>query len=70
MTVGAAKGSFRGQPQKRTWTLSVRADHAPRQVSVSGERLSAHAYRWDADTGRLTITLPSRGVHRAVTVTY
>ncbi|MFD5787689.1 TIM-barrel domain-containing protein [Streptomyces sp. NPDC127037] len=70
VTVGAAKGSFRGQPQKRTWTLSVRADHAPRQVTASGERLSARAYRWDADTGRLTITLPSRGVHRAVTVTY
>ncbi|MEU1468342.1 TIM-barrel domain-containing protein [Streptomyces sp. NPDC005761] len=70
VSIGAAKGSFDGQVKNRRWTVSLLGTtHAPTEVTAGGVRLAADAYHWDAGTGVLTVTLPSRSVHRPVTVT-
>lgn len=70
VTIGAAKGSFKGQVRDRRWTLSLLGTtRAPVAVTARGVTLPRDAYHWDAGTGVLTVTLPRRSVHTPVTVT-
>ncbi|MEU1495642.1 TIM-barrel domain-containing protein [Streptomyces sp. NPDC005776] len=70
VSIGGAKGSFKGQVKNRRWTLALLGTtHAPTAVTARGVRLSPDAYHWDAGTGALTVTLPRQSVHRPVTVT-
>ncbi|MEV0845577.1 DUF5110 domain-containing protein [Streptomyces sp. NPDC049954] len=70
VSIAAARGSFPGQVQKRTWTLSLPGTtHAPTEVSAHGVRLSPDAYHWDAETRALTVKLPRHTVHAPITVT-
>lgn len=70
VSIGAAKGSFKGQVKNRRWTLALLGTtHAPTTVTARGVRLSPDAYHWDAGTGVLTVTLPRQSVHTPVTVT-
>ncbi|WP_438271155.1 TIM-barrel domain-containing protein [Streptomyces antibioticus] len=71
LTIGPAKGSFRGQVSRRRWTVSFTGlERAPRQMTVQGARLSVSAWKWDADTHTLRVTLPAHSVREPVTVRY
>jgi hypothetical protein len=70
LRIGATKGSFAGQPATRSWTVAfLGATSAPHAVTADGRRLSAKDWRYDAASGRVTVTLPPHGVHTPVTVT-
>ncbi|MFE0733097.1 DUF5110 domain-containing protein [Streptomyces antibioticus] len=69
LTIGPAKGTFKGRASRRRWTVSFTGvERAPRQMTVQGARLSASAWKWDADTHTLRVTLPAHGVREQVTV--
>ncbi|MYX29763.1 carbohydrate-binding protein [Streptomyces sp. SID8381] len=70
LTIGPAKGSFPGQVKDRRWTVSVVGAEPPTRVTAAGLRLPSHAYRWNATTHTLTITLPHHSTHTPLTVTY
>lgn len=71
VSIGPARGSFRGQVKNRTWTLSLLGtDHAPTEVKAAGVRLTPRDYHLDSSTGTFTITLPRHTVHGPITVTY
>jgi hypothetical protein len=70
LRIGPARGSFAGQATQRTWTVSVLGATEPHTVTASGTPLSPHAWRYDAASGRLTITLPSHSVNTPLVVTY
>ncbi|WP_107498737.1 TIM-barrel domain-containing protein [Actinacidiphila yeochonensis] len=67
--IDPTKGSYAGQPATRTWTVSFLGAKAPQTVTAAGQRLSPHAWSYDAASGRLTVTLPPHSVHTALTVT-
>ncbi|MPY31101.1 carbohydrate-binding protein [Streptomyces adustus] len=71
VSIGAAKGSFRGQVRNRQWTLSILGvTHLPAKVTTHEGRLAPSRYHWDATTRVLTLTLPQRTTHTPITVTY
>ncbi|MFG2421190.1 TIM-barrel domain-containing protein [Streptomyces sp. NPDC048448] len=70
VSIGPAKGSFRGQVTHRRWTLSIMGASKPTRVTAAGVHLSPDAYHWDAATRILTVTVPRHTVHAPITVTY
>ncbi|MFJ9833347.1 TIM-barrel domain-containing protein [Streptomyces sp. NPDC101169] len=70
VSISPVKGSYTGQTGKRRWTLRFLGGEAPARVAADGARLSPDAYRWDGETGTLTVTLPRHSVRTPVTVTY
>ncbi|MET8413260.1 TIM-barrel domain-containing protein [Streptomyces sp. NPDC005195] len=70
VSIGAVKGSFRGQVTHRQWTLSIMGASKPTRVTAAGAHLSPDAYHWDAATRTLTVTVPRHTVHAPITVTY
>jgi len=70
LTIGSAAGGFSNQVELRQWTVSVVGTDAPSTVSADAKELSPADYRYDAATRTLTLTLPRRNVHNAVTVTF
>ena len=55
VTVGPARGHFRGVPRRRTWELSVRDIDRPRSVLVDGERVAGWTYDSDTRTARVVL---------------
>ncbi|MBJ7907297.1 carbohydrate-binding protein [Streptomyces sp. DSM 110735] len=71
LRIDPAKGSFHGQVSRRSWTVTFQgADHAPTRMTVGGRQLARSAWKWDADTGSLRVTLPAVSVRTGVTVEY
>lgn len=70
VSISPTKGSFHGQVKDRQWTLSIIGGSEPTRVTATGVHLSPHAYRWDAASGTLNITVPRHTVHAPITVTY
>ncbi|WP_436844748.1 TIM-barrel domain-containing protein [Streptomyces longwoodensis] len=71
LTIGPAKGSFKGQVSRRAWTVSFRGVEAkPDRVTLSGTATAATAWQWNADTHTLSVTLPARSIRTATTVMY
>ncbi|MER6473922.1 DUF5110 domain-containing protein [Streptomyces collinus] len=71
LTIGAARGTFVGQADRRQWTvrfLGVR--QAPKAVTASGRPLPASAWSWDGDRHTLRVTLPARSTQEAVTMSW
>lgn len=61
VTVGRARGDFRGALRSRTWDLRLHDVDRPRRVSVDGRR--TNRWEWDAGTRVLRVVLdriPSR----------
>jgi hypothetical protein len=64
VTVGPARGDFRGALPRRTWDLLVRDVDRPRSVLVNGRRVTGWTYDTDTRTARVVLArVPSdRGV--------
>jgi alpha-glucosidase (family GH31 glycosyl hydrolase) len=67
LVVDPARGSYAAQPPARAWTVTFAGAARPRTVLVDGRPAP---WSYDASTRALTVQLPSRSVHQAVTVTY
>ncbi|MFK4145245.1 TIM-barrel domain-containing protein [Streptomyces sp. NPDC004065] len=71
LRIAPARGSFKGQVTRRAWTVSfVGVERPPSRVTLNGTRAAAPAWRWNAGTHTLSVTVPSRGVREAVTVAF
>ncbi|MFF7235083.1 TIM-barrel domain-containing protein [Streptomyces collinus] len=71
LTIGAARGTFAGQPDRRRWTVRfLGMRQAPRTVTASGRPLPASAWSWDADRHTLQVTLPPHSTRKTVTVSW
>ncbi|MCI3241709.1 TIM-barrel domain-containing protein [Streptomyces spinosisporus] len=71
LQIAPTKGSFRGQVNRRTWTVSfLGVDQAPKQVHAGDRKLTASAWHYDTTTHTLRITLPSHSIHSAVSIRY
>jgi hypothetical protein len=66
VTVGPARGDFRGALPRRTWDLRVRDVDRPRSVLVNGRRVTGWTY--DADTRTARVVLAGVPSERGVTV--
>ncbi|MBV2353822.1 carbohydrate-binding protein [Streptomyces sp. J2-1] len=69
LRIGPAKGTYRGQPRTRSWTVTfLGADHAPASVTADGTRLHTSAWTWNPEQHSVRVTLPAQNVRTPVTV--
>ncbi len=55
VTVGPARGDFRGAPRRRTWDLLVRDVDRPRSVVVDARRVTQWTYDSESRTARVVL---------------
>ena len=53
--VGETRGSFAGQPERRTWSFTVAVDFVPSEVRAGGEVLPGSVWRFDEERGEVYI---------------
>jgi alpha-glucosidase (family GH31 glycosyl hydrolase) len=70
LAIGAVKGSFTGQVTNRAWTVEFTNAAQPIAVSVDGVKQPASAWTYDATTRTVTVTVATRPVSQATTVSY
>nr|WP_172832307.1 TIM-barrel domain-containing protein [Nakamurella panacisegetis] len=70
LNIAAAKGSYAGQVTDRQWTAQFTNADAPKSVSVNGIKLAATAWKYDAATRTVTVTLAPRKANVATTISY
>ncbi|HVV30287.1 MAG TPA: TIM-barrel domain-containing protein, partial [Mycobacteriales bacterium] len=68
--IGAARGVYRGQVERRTWTVAFTNASAPTTVRVNGHKVPASAWTWSAATRTLTVTAPAQSTRSKLTVSY
>lgn len=66
------QGNASGLVEKRLWTLEILNVPAPEQISLNGSELTPRAWKYDADSRTLTISLPETrcSERNEVSVTY
>ena len=68
--IGPAAGSFTSQVALRQWTVAFMNATAPTAVTINGQDVPADAWRWDAATSTITVTVPAQSVHRPLMISY
>ena len=66
------QGNASGLVEKRLWTLEILNVPSPEQISLNGSELTPRAWKYDADSRTLTISLPETrcSERNEVSVTY
>ncbi len=70
VTIGAARGKFRGQVKQREWTVTFTNAVAPTVVSINGRKVSADSWTWDGSARTLTVHAPAQSTDHQLTVSY
>ncbi|MEV6308217.1 TIM-barrel domain-containing protein [Streptomyces sp. NPDC051840] len=71
LAIGAAKGSYRGQADRKAWSVTFTGvGQSPDRVTANGSRVAASAWHWDAGSRTLRVDLPSRSVRSGTTVEF
>jgi Glycosyl hydrolases family 31/F5/8 type C domain/Domain of unknown function (DUF5110)/Carbohydrate binding module (family 6) len=69
VTIGAATGSYPGEPASRTYTVDLIDLSQPTSVQVNGTALAASGWTYNAATHTLQVPLPALAVGQSETVT-
>lgn len=68
LLIGPATGSFAGQVLRRSWELRIHTLNKPQSVAVNGR--DVNHWSWDAGQSIATVTLPQRGIRKAIRVSW
>jgi alpha-glucosidase (family GH31 glycosyl hydrolase) len=71
LTIGPAKGTYRGQPQARAYAIRIHGGGEPAQVSMDRRLLSRSAtsglgWTWDSQRSLVTVRVPMTSVRKAI----
>ena len=70
LKIAPAKGSFSGQVADRQWTTVFTNANAPASVRIDDAAAPSGSWKYDAARRTLTVTVPSRSVRTATTISY
>ena len=70
LDIAPVSAAFDGQVAQRAWTTTFSNVVEPKTVRVDGEPLEQKAWSFDPAARTLTVTVPSRAVTRATTVSF
>jgi alpha-glucosidase (family GH31 glycosyl hydrolase) len=68
--IAPAQGTFSGQVTDRQWTAVFTGATAPTTVRINGVNAAASTWKFDADRHTLTVTVPTRSIRAATTISY
>jgi alpha-glucosidase (family GH31 glycosyl hydrolase) len=70
LRIGPVRGTYKGQVTDRQWTAVFTDAGAPRTVRINGANAPAGSWKYDANRRTLTVTVPTRSVRAATTISY
>jgi alpha-glucosidase (family GH31 glycosyl hydrolase) len=68
--IAPVRGTFKSQVTRRQWTVAFTNAAAPTVVHIDGVRVPAANWTFDKDRRTLTVTVPTRSVSTATTISY
>ncbi|MCW2945374.1 MAG: alpha-xylosidase [Actinoallomurus sp.] len=68
--IDPARGTFSGQVTGRQWTVVFTGATAPTAVRINGATAPTANWKFDANRRALTVTVPTRSVRAATTISY
>jgi alpha-glucosidase (family GH31 glycosyl hydrolase) len=69
VTIGAASGSYAGEPSSREYTVDLVDESRPTSVQVNGETLASSAWSYDSSTSTLEVPVGAVATGSTATVT-
>jgi alpha-glucosidase (family GH31 glycosyl hydrolase) len=70
LQIAPVHGKFKGQVTHRQWTVAFTNAAAPTEVRIDGVKASEGSWTFDKDRRTLTVTVPTRSVSTATTISY